>query len=412
MKGSCLVFQSGGPTSVINSSLAGVIETALKKKKIITNVYGSLNGITGVLNDNIVDLSKESKTEIKKLLQTPSAALGSARLLLPTNLNDPIYNSILEQFIKYNIRFVFVNGGNDSMDSASKLHQFCESKNYKCNIIGIPKTIDNDLINTDHTPGYGSACKYIATTLAEIEAYITCYAKGRVTVVEIMGRDAGWLTASSKLACLSLNGPDLIYLPEASFNMDDFLKKVDNIYRKKQKVLVAVSEGIKDENGEYIVKKYAQNIENDAFGHVQLGGCSSILANIVSQKLNISTRSIELNLPQRCASHISSLTDINEAYNCGKHAVELAINGNSNYMVTMIRNNTENYKITYGKTLLSEVANSIKYFPTNWIINGCDISNEFIEYSLPLIRGNMKTKTQNGLPIFATLKKVKAIKER
>lgn len=410
MKGACLVFQSGGPTSVINSSLAGVIETALKEKKYITDVYGSLNGILGILNDNLIDLSKEDKKEIKRLLNTPSAALGSARHLLPSDLNDPKYDSLLLQLQKYNIRYIFVNGGNDSMDSASKLHNFCASRNYKCNIIGIPKTIDNDLINIDHTPGYGSACKYIATTLAEIKADINCYAKGRVTIVEIMGRDAGWLTASSKLACLTNNGPDLIYLPEASFNMDEFLDKVSKIYSKEQKVLVAVSEGIKDETGEYIVKKYALNTSSDAFGHIQLGGVSSILANIVSEKLNLSTRNIELNLPQRCASHCASLTDIKEAYNCGKHAVKLAVLGNSNYMVTMKRNQSNKYNISYDKTDLSSVANSIKYFPQEWIIDGCDISKEFIDYALPLIQGTLKTNNKDGLPVFANLKKIKVNK--
>lgn len=407
MKGSCLILQSGGPTSVINSSLAGVIKQALKFKKYIDNIYGSLNGINGILNGNVIDLSKQNKKEINKLLQTPSAVLGSARHLLPNDLNDEKYTKLLEQFKRFNIRYAFVIGGNDSMDSASKLHKFCENRNYKCNVIGVPKTIDNDLINIDHTPGYGSAAKYIATTLAEIEADVSCYEKGRVTVVEIMGRDAGWLTAASKLACLSLNGPDLIYLPEHPFDEKSFLEKVNDIYKKNKKVLVAISEGLKDENGKYLIEKYANNSSNDAFGHIQLGGCAAILTNIVDANLHISTRSIELNLPQRCASHIASKTDVNEAFNCGKTAVKLAVNGNSNLMVSMQRVESKSYKIEYKGTLLSDIANQIKYFPADWIINGDDISNEFINYALPLIQGEIKAKKVNGLPSFTKLNKEK-----
>ena len=405
MRGSCLVLQSGGPTCVINSSLAGVITQALKSKKYISNVYGSLFGINGILNDNLIDLSKESKREIKNLLYTPSAILGSARHLLPTDLNDSKYDKLLNQFKKYDIRYVFLIGGNDSMDSANKLSAFCKAKQYECNVIGVPKTIDNDLVNIDHTPGYGSAAKYIATTLAEIEADVSCYEKGRVTVVEIMGRDAGWLTAASKLASLSLNGPDLIYLPEHPFDEEKFIEDVRKIYDRNKKVLVVISEGIKDSSGKYLVEKYAINNTNDAFGHVQLGGCGAVLTGLVSSKLNINTRSIELNLPQRCASHISSKTDIMEAFNCGKEAVKLAVNNHTGVMVSMQRKPGKKYQIEYVGKPLNEIANEIKYFPSEWIINGNDISNEFVSYALPLIQKEMKNYKWNSLPRFAKLKK-------
>ncbi len=288
------------------------------------------------------------------------------------------------------------------MDTCSKISSYFREIKFDCNVIGVPKTVDNDLINIDHTPGYGSSIKYIATVVSEIYQDISCYRKGKVTIVEIMGRDAGWLTAGSKLASITNNGPDLIYLPEHPFDMDDFLNRVNSIYKEKGHALIAVSEGIKDKNGKYILE-YRPTNSTDEFGHLQLGGVGQVLAEFVGKKLGLPNRNVELNLPQRCASHISSLTDINEAFNCGYYGVKYIID-NTDKMVTMVRINE--YNIEYKLTELANVANKVKKVPEQYIINnGTNISDEFIKYALPLIQGEPNIIYQNGLPRFANLKK-------
>ncbi len=402
-KGSILVGQSGGPTAVINASLAGIVEEAKLHDEIDT-VYGALNGIDGIIHHHIIDLYAESSETIELLKTTPSSILGSIRFKLPNpQIDDHIHKAIVSVFESLHITHFFYIGGNDSMDTCLNLSQYFQSIDFDCTVIGVPKTIDNDLVGTDHTPGYGSSIKFIATTIAEIYQDIACYPKGKVTIVEIMGRDAGWLTAGTKLASLTNSGPDLIYLPEIPFDMTDFLEKVSSIYQQKGHALIAVSEGIKDQNGIYMLQYRSFNNEDD-FGHLQLGGVAQLLAECVNQKLHLPIRSIELNLPQRCSSHLSSLTDIDEAYNCGKYAVQFALTGCTGQMVTMKR--LENYIIQYQSVPLKDVANLVKPVPLHFI-NGqnADITSSFIDYALPLIQGEPHTQFENGMPKFAKLQK-------
>ncbi len=404
MRGACIIGQSGGPTSVINASLAGVVKAALNNE-LITEVYGALNGIDGIINENIIDFKKEDLETIELLKYTPSAALGSVRFFLEEFVvNDIYYKQILSVFKKYNIRYFFYIGGNDSMDSCNKINKFFEHVGYDCKVIGIPKTIDNDLVLTDHTPGYGSACKYISTIISEIYLDINAYKKGRVTIVEVMGRDAGWLTASSKLASLNGCEPDLIYLPEVAFNIDEFLNDVDRIYREKKKVFVIVSEGIRDKFGNYILK-YRNFNNNDTFGHLQLGGVSNVLCELVTNKFKYPVRAIELNLPQRCASHLASQIDINNAYMCGIKGIEFACNNITGKMVSIVRNEDNSFDFNYVD--LSEVAAKVKELPKNFINEkGNHITDDYLKYVLPLIQGESKLPFINGIPKFAKLKKI------
>lgn len=411
MKGNSLIIQSGGPTCVINSSLYGIIKEAKKHPNNIEGIFGALNGIEGLLNNEIIDLRKENEQELIYLLNTPGAVLGTGRHKLNNDYNNEEYNKILSQCEKYNIRYIYIIGGNDSMDTGNKLYQFFTLKHYDCKVIGVPKTIDNDLVNTDHTPGYGSALKYIANTFQEIENDICCYQNGKVTIVEVMGRDAGWLTAGSKLSSINGNGPDLIYLPECPFDIEDFLMKVKNIYEQKHYVLIAISEGIRNKDGQYIHTLInSGNQTTDSFGHINLGGAASVLANIIQSKFNFPVRSIELSLPQRCASHISSLTDIEEAQEVGKHAVIKSLNKDINgSMINITRAQHNDYIIGYQWVSLSSVANKVKTFPKEWIVNNCDIDRGFINYALPLIQENNIIYQENGLPRYAKLKKEKVI---
>lgn len=402
METSCIIAQSGGPTAVINSSLLGVIDAA--KKMNMAHIYGALNGIDGILNERIIDLKTEDEQELAYLKNTPSAALGSVRLHLKDYKEDSApYKKIHEVFKKLNIHYFFYIGGNDSMDTCHKVAEYFKNNSYDCKVIGIPKTIDNDLIGTDHTPGYGSAAKYVANVLSEIYLDTNAYKKGRVTVVEIMGRNAGWLTAASILTKVSNTPVDLIYLPEAPFEIDKFLNKVKTLFEQKQKVLVAVSEGIKTKDGEYFLKSHMSN-KTDAFGHTQLGGVGQVLSEIVSEKLNLPVRAVELNLPQRAASHIASFTDIEEAYNCGKFALEKAVSGETCKMVVMKR--VDNYKIDYQLMDVAGIANEVKIVPQEYINEDGDyVEDSFINYALPLIQGDINIPFENGIVRFARLKK-------
>ncbi len=398
--GSLLVGQSGGPTAVINSSILGVFKEALRHEEI-THIYGAINGIDGVLNERFIEVTKE--TSLDNWKTTPGAILGSVRLRLKKYPEDlELYEKIKEVFKKYDITHFFYCGGNDSMDTCYKINDYFKQIGYKCTVLGLPKTVDNDLVETDHCPGYGSAAKIVSTIMAEVYHDTSVYKKGRVTIVEIMGRDAGWLTAATHLANVYNNGPDLIYLPESAFDMDKFLEDVKNLYDKKKKVLVAVSEGIKDKNGEYILN-YQNSSEGDAFGHLQLGGVALVLSNTVSQKLKLPVRAIELNLPQRCAAHLASLTDVNEAFKCGVFGVKSALKNKTGYMIAMER--VANYKIKYVLKPLNLIAEQVKPFPTKWIIGGNKISDEYLDYVLPLIKGESYPKYINGLPVFAKIDK-------
>ncbi len=406
MKASIMIGQSGGPTTVINASLQGIVEAALESDAI-DSVYGALNGIDGIIHHRIIDFRNEDKEEISLLCTTPSSILGSVRFKLTDyQEDDTVYQKIMEVFKSLHIKYFFYIGGNDSMDTCNKINAYFEFVGFDCVVFGVPKTIDNDLVLTDHTPGYGSSIKYIATTIAEIYQDISCYTKGKVTIVEIMGRDAGWLTAGSKLASICGCGPDLIYLPEVPFFLNDFLKRVEKIYQEKGHVLVVMSEGIRDVNGQYMLN-YRMFNNTDDFGHLQLGGVGEVIAEVVNTQLGLPIRSIELNLPQRCASHIASKTDIDEAYLCGKKAFEFALSNHTGKMVVMKRISDDPYQIHYEMVALKDVANLIKKVPLKYITDdGTNISSEFIDYALPLIQNEPNISYENGMPKFAKLKKI------
>ncbi|MCR5462497.1 MAG: 6-phosphofructokinase [bacterium] len=407
--GNAIIGQSGGPSSVINSSIYGAIKTALEAEEI-TRVYGAANGIIGVLNDQLYDLNLEDSNELELLKYTPASALGSCRHKLPDfNDDDTEYKRILEVFKKYNIRYFFYNGGNDSMDTCNKISKYCIKSGYECRIIGIPKTIDNDLFGTDHCPGFASAAKYIATSIAEISLDTRVYDYGNISIVEIMGRNAGWLAASAALSNLNGVGVDLIYLPEVPFDLDKFVDDVNDIYEAKGKVVVAVSEGIKDIDGKYISEYASKNKEKDKFGHMQMGGLAQYLANVVKARTGAKIRGIELSLLQRCAAHLASRTDYEEAFIAGKAAVINAIDGKSDVMISFKcarGSKVSDYKCEIELLPLDKVANFEKKVPLDWINNeGNNVTKEFIDYVLPLIQGETELPKVNGLPRFAKLKK-------
>ena len=412
LKGNAIFGQSGGPTSVINASAAGVIQEALKQD-CITAVYGAAHGIKGVLEENFYDMSQEDPYELDLLKTTPSSALGSVRYKLKNADDDETdYKRLLEVFKKYNIRYFFYNGGNDSMDTCNKVSKYMQKVGYECRVMGVPKTIDNDLWGTDHCPGYGSAAKYIATSTMEVYHDARVYDTGMITILEVMGRNAGWLTAAAALASYKGNGPDLIYLPELPFDMDKFIEDTTRIYKQNGKVIVAVSEGIKDKDGKYI-SEYGSDLakSKDSFGHAQLGGLASTLANIVKEKTGAKVRGIEFSLLQRCAAHVGSLTDVNEAYLAGQSAVKYAVEGKTDYMVAFERAEGAEYKCNTKLINLTEVANTEKKIPREWINKeGNGLTQDFINYALPLIQGESKPVLEDGLPRFAKLKKVLAKK--
>jgi len=411
LRGACMFGQSGGPTSVINASAAGVIQEALKQD-CITAVYGAAHGIRGVLEENFYDMSKEDPYELDLLKTTPSSALGSVRYKLKNaDEDDTDYKRLLEVFQKYNIRYFFYNGGNDSMDTCNKISKYMQKVGYECRVMGVPKTIDNDLWGTDHCPGYGSAAKYVATSTMEVYHDARVYDTGMITILEVMGRNAGWLTAAASLASYKGNGPDLIYLPEIPFSLEQFLDDVNRIYKANGKVIVAVSEGAKDANGKYIAEMASSNLAKDSFGHAQLGGTASILASIVKEKIKTKVRGIEFSLLQRCAAHVASLTDVNEAYFAGQMAVRCAVEGKTDYMVAFERAPGDEYKCNIKLINLTDVANTERKVPREWINKeGNGLTEDFVKYALPLIQGESRPPFENGLPRFAKLKKVLAKK--
>ncbi len=406
--GSCIFGQSGGPTAVINASAYGVIRAALDAEEI-TKVYGAYHGIKGVLEDKLFVMDEEDPEELRLLLHTPSSELGSCRYkIADPDEDDTDYKRILEIFKKYNVRYFFYNGGNDSMDTCNKISRYMESVGYECRVMGVPKTIDNDLFGTDHCPGFASAAKYIATSCMEINKDARVYDNGMITIVEIMGRHAGWLAASAALATEFGSGPDLIYLPETDFDMDKFLDDVMRIYKATGKVLVAVSEGIHYADGSFVSE--AKTSATDGFGHAQLGGLASLLANIVKEKTGAKVRGIELSLLQRCGAHLASATDINEACAAGMEAVRQAVSGTTGKMVAFERQMIDGeYHCKLVLLPLADVANYEKKVPMAWINeeqNG--LKHEFIDYVLPLIQGEPVLPLEHSLPRYARLKKVLA----
>ena len=406
--GSCIFGQSGGPTSVINASAYGVIRAALDAEEI-TAVYGAAHGIQGVLNDQLYVMEAEDPEELRLLLHTPSSELGSCRYKMKDpDVDDTDYKKILEVFKKYNVRYFFYNGGNDSMDTCNKISRYMKAVGYECRVMGVPKTIDNDLFGTDHCPGFASAAKYIATSCMEINKDARVYDNGMIVIVEIMGRHAGWLAASAALASAYGSGPDLIYLPERDFDMDQFLADVDRLYAKNGKVFVAVSEGIHYADGSFVSE--AKTSATDGFGHAQLGGLAAMLADVVKQHTGAKVRGIELSLLQRCGAHLASAVDVEEACNAGKVAVEKAVSGETGYMVAFERvEKNGKYTCEYKLLPLESVANYEKKVPQEWINKeGNGVTEELIAYVLPLIQGEVDIPKEDGLPRYARLKKVLA----
>ena len=406
--GSCIFGQSGGPTAVINASAYGVIRAALDAEEI-TKVYGAAHGIRGVLDDKLYVMDEEDPAELKLLLNTPSSELGSCRYkIADPEKDDTDYKRILEIFKKYNVRYFFYNGGNDSMDTCNKISRYMESVGYECRVMGVPKTIDNDLFGTDHCPGFASAAKYIATSCMEINKDARVYDNGMITVVEIMGRHAGWLAASAALATEFGSGPDLIYLPELDFDMDKFIADVERIYAANGKVLVAVSEGIHYADGSFVSE--AKTSATDGFGHAQLGGLAAMLAEILKERTGAKVRGIELSLLQRCGAHLASKTDIDEAFGAGQEAVKQAVSGTTGKMVAFEREYIDGkYHCKMVLLPLSSVANFEKKVPVEWINEeGNGLKHEFIDYVLPLIQGEPELPLEHSLPRYARLKKVLA----
>ncbi len=404
MKKNLIVGQSGGPTAVINGSLFGVVTTALSHTDEIENVYGMINGIEGFLKDQYMDMKPLSKNgELDLIRTTPGSYLGSCRFKLPEDLTDEIYQILFEKLNNLNIGYFLYIGGNDSMDTAAKLSKYAAQHHSEICFIGIPKTIDNDLVHTDHTPGFGSAAKYVASMVREISIDASVYDnKKSVTIVEIMGRHAGWLTAASALARKFENdNPVLIYLPEYAFNQDEFLTKVKSALESKSNLVVCISEGIHDEKGTFICE-YDNSVGVDNFGHKMLTGSGKYLENLVKRELNVKVRSVELNVCQRCSSEYLSATDLSEAILAGSTGVSAALNGQTGVMVTFERTSSSPYSLSYSTADVTNICNDEKPVPQEWITkDGSDVSQDFITYAKPLIQGNVELPMVDGLPAFA-----------
>lgn len=397
----CMVAQSGGPTVAINASLAGVIAGVRQSGKYDV-CYGAINGILGILNERYLNLTEvvNDDEKLERLKVTPAMYLGSCRHKLPNYKDDDSpYVFIFNQFVKMNIKAFFYIGGNDSMDTVLKLSDYAAKINSDIRIIGIPKTIDNDLCMIDHTPGFGSAAKYIASTMLEVAHDTFIYAVKSVTIVEIMGRDAGWLTASSALARNSYNtAPHLIYLPEVAFDKEQFLNNIREKLKTLNNVIVAVSEGIRDENGDYIT---ASKAVADQFGHQQLSGAGKALEFLVKENIGVKVRSVEVNVLQRCAAHMASKTDLDESFTLGKKAVSLAEEGITASMVILERISNMPYQVRYDHAPIAGIANEAKSIPREWINKaGNDIMPELYDYLKPLIQGEITVSYKDGIPVY------------
>ncbi len=401
IRGNVIVGQSGGPTAVINSSLAGVFKTA--KDRGANKVYGMLHGIQGLLQERYVDLDDHIKNDldIELLKRTPSAYLGSCRFKLPDISKDrEIYDKIFDILNKMEIKYFFYIGGNDSMDTIKKLSDYSLLNGSDIRFMGVPKTIDNDLAATDHTPGYGSAAKYIGSITKEVIRDGLVYDQQNVTILEIMGRNAGWLTGAAALAkCEDCEGPDMIFLPEVTFDVDEFMKKVAELHKKKKSVVVAVSEGVKTADGRYVCELTDGIDFVDAFGHKQLTGTASYLANFVAGEVGCKTRAIELSTLQRAASHLASRVDILEAYQVGGAAVKAADEGDSGKMVVIERFSDDPYQSGTEVKDVHKIANGEKLVPRNWVNQeGTYVTEEFITYVKPLIQGDVSPVMVDGIP--------------
>ena len=404
MKKNAMVGQSGGPTAVINASLYGVVYEVLNREDSFGTVYGMINGIEGFLNGACMDMKPlEMAGELEYIKTTPGSYLGSCRYKLPEDLDDPVYARLFGKFQEMNIGYFFYIGGNDSMDTVSKLSRYAAKTDSDVKVIGIPKTIDNDLVETDHTPGFGSAARYIASTVREIAVDASVYDNKRsVTIVEIMGRHAGWLTAASSLARkYEGDNPVLIYLPETDFRLELFLESVTKALETTPNLVVCISEGIHDENGTFICE-LSGNVGTDAFGHKMLTGSGKYLESLVKSRLGIKVRSIELNVCQRCSSSMLSGTDQKEAIASGAYGVKCALDGETGKMIAFKRISSEPYTIDYVTADVNTICNQEKVMPPDWITKeGTDVSSEFLAYAKPLIQGQVNIPFENGVPKFA-----------
>ena len=404
MKKNVIVGQSGGPTAVINASLYGVVYEALNREDACGTVYGMINGIEGFLSGKVIDMEPLERSGGLELIKTtPGAYLGSCRYKLPEDLTDEVYPRLFGKFEEYGIGYFFYIGGNDSMDTVSKLSRYAEQTGSGIRFIGIPKTIDNDLVHTDHTPGYGSAAKYVASTVREIALDASVYDnKQSVTIVEIMGRHAGWLTAASALARkFPYDNPLLIYLPETAFDTEKFLDDVRAALRKVSNVVVCISEGINDGKGTFVCE-LASSVGVDTFGHKMLTGSGKYLENLVKEKIGVKVRSVELNVSQRCSSSMLSGTDQKEAIASGAYGVKCAIEGETGKMIAFRRLPGDEYRVDYVTEDVNAICNQEKTVPAEWITEGgSDVAGEFIDYARPLILGEVKIPVKDGLPLFA-----------
>lgn len=401
LRGNAAVGQSGGPTAAINATLAGVIRGAMECDGI-GKLYGARNGIEGVLARRFLDLSGMTEESLRLLENTPAAALGSCRKKLPPDFDGEhriLYEEIFSVFREYDIRYFFYIGGNDSMDTVAKLSRFAAETGYDMRIIGVPKTIDNDLMGTDHTPGFGSAAKYIATTMQEILRDTAVYTVKAVTIVEIMGRDAGWLTAAAALPSLYADvAPDLVYLPEVPFDFDTFYEDVEKAFLRHPNVVVAVSEGVRTADGRY-VGEGTQSGAADAFGHKYLAGTAKALEYAVRERFGCKVRSIELNLPQRCASHLASKTDLEESVKIGRAAVQHASSGETGRMMVFVRGTGKRYEAEIDSADIAGIANAVRKVPREWISErGNGVTEECLSYIAPLVEGQPELLYEGGLP--------------
>lgn len=393
-----LVGQSGGPTAVINASLYGVVQEAIDNNKVDT-VYGMVNGIEGFLKNRVINMSDYAKDhDISLLKTTPASFLGSCRFKLPENLEDAVYPAIMDKLKEYEIKAFFYIGGNDSMDTVSKLSRYAAKVGEDICFVGVPKTIDNDLILTDHTPGFGSTAKYVAATVKEIVLDAGVYEHPVVTIVELMGRNAGWVTAASVLARTDYDrNPLLVYLPESDFEVDTFVADVREALKQQSSVVVCVSEGISDKSGKFICE-YGADAGVDNFGHKMLTGCGKVLEGIIKERIGCKCRSIEINLPQRCSAILASQTDIMEAEGAGRHGVQAALASQTGIMITFERAEGD-YAISYGTEDVNKICNREKKFPAEWITtHGTDIADAFLNYVTPLIQGESPIPFENGMP--------------
>lgn len=404
-KKNLIVGQSGGPTAVINSSLYGVVSEGLRHPEQIQHIYGMVNGIEGFLAGTVLDFATALPgSSLEKLKTTPGAYLGSCRYKLPESLEDPVYPRLFQKFREMNIGWFFYIGGNDSMDTVSKLSRYAAQTGSDIRIIGEPKTIDNDLVHTDHTPGFGSAARYVASTVREITIDANVYEKKSVTIVEIMGRHAGWLTAASALARkYKGDNPLLIYLPETTFDQEAFLKAVEKSFEKNCNVIVCVSEGIHDAEGTFICE-YNSSVGTDTFGHKMLAGCGKYLENLVRSRLGVKARSVELNVSQRCSVSMMSATDQMEAVTAGNFGVQAALNGETGKMVSFLRETGTDgsYSMKCSLEDVNAICNEEKTVPADWITaDGSDVTQDFLDYAAPLIQGTVEIPLgTDGLPDF------------